>query len=640
PQDIVAWLQRIGRDAVLISHQERPVPLEELDLRNLSDSQFVQSKNFWPRMIGRALRADLAPVLIFAPRRNAAEEMAQSIASAMTLRDPLALSSAQEALAGKKLAKLLRSRVAYHHSGLSYAVRAGLIEPLAKNGQLNVVVATMGLAAGINFSMRSVLITDTRYMVGNFERHVQPDELLQMFGRAGRRGLDETGYVLIVPDIPRLGDARPRQLKRATQVDWPSLISVMHNSTEGFAAAVKLSHSLFSTQKVPLGVEHSLGVGPRACELLVDAERQRFVRRPITEMLNSAGEWEPQSERRKVSLGKLRVRENERWVPALSLPRMLDGRGFGNLCKLREQKIYGREVPLATILPNEQLAPVKWLRKNGGDLASAEQILFTATGARVSEIVTRNATVTARLDFSEIEVEAFIDSLGNALHEPPLREAIPAVCRDCDQLEHDSTAPIVNSPAYAWRQLVLVGKNGTPTMRGIIFSFFQGGEGLAIAAALENKTYAIDDLIFDLANIRGGPRFAGEDAPMGGRLGILSQRIYQRADYPGYLEMGVPAHYGSGASEVIHEIVQNPAAKNRLTSDSLRAGDIERALMEWRSLLRHIVHAPDLEWSRWRDLKTAAQHYVENSASPALIEFPPLLAAQQRRALAQSFSVA
>jgi len=25
-------------------------------------------------------------------------------------------------------------------------------------------------------------------------------------------------------------------------------------------------------------------------------------------------------------------------------------------------------------------------------------------------------------------------------------------------------------------------------------------------------------LVFDLANIRAGPRFAGEDAPMGGRL--------------------------------------------------------------------------------------------------------------------------
>ena len=46
------------------------------------------------------------------------------------------------------------------------------------------------------------------------------------------RAIDETGYVLILPDIPRLGDARARRLKRATQVDWPSLISVMRGASE------------------------------------------------------------------------------------------------------------------------------------------------------------------------------------------------------------------------------------------------------------------------------------------------------------------------------------------------------------------------------------------------------------------------
>src|SRR2546422_802799 len=83
--------------------------------------------------------------------------------------------------------------------------------------------------------------------------------------------------------------------------------------------------------------------------------------------------------------------------------------------------------------------------------------------------------------------------------------------------------------------------------------------------------------------------FAGEDAPLGGRLGILCQQTYERADHPGYLEMGVPVHYGSGAAEVMRELWQNPAARSRLTTESLRLGDIERALMEWRSLLRHIV---------------------------------------------------
>src|ERR687888_1483580 len=37
PQDVVAWLQRIGRNAVLIEHRERPVPLEEAGLFWFSD---------------------------------------------------------------------------------------------------------------------------------------------------------------------------------------------------------------------------------------------------------------------------------------------------------------------------------------------------------------------------------------------------------------------------------------------------------------------------------------------------------------------------------------------------------------------------------------------------------------------------
>ena len=139
-----------------------------------------------------------------------------------------------------------------------------------------------------------------------------------------------------------------------------------------------------------------------------------------------------------------------------------------------------------------------------------------------------------------------------------------------------------------------------------------------------------DDLVFDLANIRAGPRFAGEDAPMGGRLGILCQRVYGRADYPGYLAMGVPIHYGAGASEVVRELVADPRSRHKLTSDLLRHGDIERAVVEWRSLLRHIVAAPDYALARWNDLKQAASDLAETTASSALLELPPLLATQQR----------
>jgi hypothetical protein len=657
PRDVVAWLQRIGRDAVLIEHKTRPVPLEETDLGNLPDSQFVQLRSpsrtggsFWPRMIGRAMRANLAPVLVFAPRRAAAEQIAQAIASALPMREPLRLTPAQEATAGKSLTKLLRNRVAYHHSGLSYAARAGVVESLAKAGQLNVVVATMGLAAGINFSMRSVIVTDRRYFAGNFERQVEADELLQMFGRAGRRGLDEVGHALYTNDLPRLSDAKARQLRRAAQVDWPSLISVMHaakqRGDQPFAAAVELTHSLFSVQRVPLGVEHSLETGPRPCGLWVTDERARFVRRGMIEMLNSREEWEAKPAAENVTLGRAFVRENDRWRRALSVPRMLDGVGTGNLCRLREQNRYGRELPVATVLASGEVALAKWLRtklkgKNVQRSTPNSQRPMADSAARrgtltreqfetelrpqLVELVKpgtivdwnmRGKLISLRLDYANVPVNAQIDSLGKALIDPPERENLPDICRTCDQLEHDKTVAIVNSPTYAWRYLGLIEPDGTPTRRGMIFSFFHGGEGLAVAAAVEDETYPIDELVFDLANIRAGPRFAGEDATMGGRLGILCQRVYGRADYPGYLTMGVPVQYGAGASEVVRELVADPRSRHKLTNELLRHGDIERALVEWRSILRHIVIAPDYPLSRWTELKEAARELVDKTASP------------------------
>ena len=98
-----------------------------------------------------------------------------------------------------------------------------------------------------------------------------------------------------------------------------------------------------------------------------------------------------------------------------------------------------------------------------------------------------------------------------------------------------------------------------------------------------------------------------------------------------HLGDGVPVHYGAGAAEVIREVMMNPGGRFRFASDSLRHGDIERALMEWRSLVRHLAAAPDLEWERWRALKSAAQELLGRTNSPAFFDFPPLLAAQRRR---------
>src|SRR5262245_60127735 len=249
PQDVVKWLRRLGREAVHIRTDFRPVPLDEIHGNSLSYHVPSQIRNYWPRLVAKVLAEDLGPLLIFAPRRQAAEAMAAELARFLPTPNPLSLSQEQRQVVGDHLARMLKTRITYHHSGLSYGARAGVIEPLAKAGQLRVVVATMGLAAGINFSLRSVALAGTSYRRDYAEQLLRPDEILQMFGRAGRRGLDETGFVLVTANEIRLLDAHTGQLSRGGLADWGALLSVMSVAGAAgrnpFAEAVRVQERLF-----------------------------------------------------------------------------------------------------------------------------------------------------------------------------------------------------------------------------------------------------------------------------------------------------------------------------------------------------------------------------------------------------------
>ena len=659
PDAVVKWLCRIGRRAELITTEERPVPLEEADLDHLAAPRFErQIKGYWARYVARALGADLGPVLLFAPRRQASEDLAREIATAIPPDEPLVLSAEQAHLAGEGLAKLLRRRVAFHHSGLSYAVRAGLIEPLAKAGQLRVVVATNGLAAGVNFSLRSVLITDTRYFAGQIECELRPDELLQMFGRAGRRGLDDCGYVLLAPGKPRLHDGRPRVVKRPATVDWPALIAVMNEAAQRgedpLRAAIQMCDSLFSTHPIALGVEENLEDVPRPCGLRVEAERARFARPQSVEIQNSRGEWQPAPETGRVPLGEAHVLVGDRWRPALTCGAFLTQRGIGRgqLCKIRSESmatpIYGRELALASVVsPTEvRLAPAF----RSAVLNLDDRPKFTSSrmvreifdrdfsplvaalaGDAVAEIFQRGTMLIALLDLSAIPVEARRDAAGCALIDPLTRKNVPAACQACERRLHCEAASAEMTPALAWRRLGLTEPDGTPTRRGVIFSFFNRGEGLPIAAALEDESYPVCDLIYDVANLRAGHRFsAGGENVSGGRLGWLCGRAYGRAEHAGYLENGVPPDYGEGASDLVREIQRDPAQGFRYVTDLIRPGDLERAVVEWRSLVRQIAAAPDYPWERWREFQDSARSIVHPLPASVAVVFPALSAAQRR----------
>lgn len=87
--------------------------------------------------------------------------------------------------------------VASHHAGLLPALKL-LVESLFQQGLIKVVFATETLAAGINMPARSTVITAISKRTQDGHRLLTASEFLQMSGRAGRRGMDTVGHVVVV----------------------------------------------------------------------------------------------------------------------------------------------------------------------------------------------------------------------------------------------------------------------------------------------------------------------------------------------------------------------------------------------------------------------------------------------------------
>ncbi|KAJ5745378.1 rRNA-processing arch domain-containing protein [Penicillium odoratum] len=92
---------------------------------------------------------------------------------------------------------LLRRGVGVHHSGLLPILKE-TIEILFQEGLIKVLFATETFSIGLNMPAKTVVFTSVRKFDGTSQRWVTPSEFIQMSGRAGRRGLDERGIVIMM----------------------------------------------------------------------------------------------------------------------------------------------------------------------------------------------------------------------------------------------------------------------------------------------------------------------------------------------------------------------------------------------------------------------------------------------------------
>ena len=308
-------------------------------------------------------------------------------------------------------------------------------------------------------------------------------------------------------------------------------------------------------------------------------------------------------------------------------------------------KIYGRALTVADRLGHDRILLAKWVRRltnwNGRQvpLTVWTEQLIPLVEQKLAQQKTPVVTfqnqaqrIVALVSIADLTLRVPVDRHGVAIWKPVEREVLAADCAQCSLVPVCRQLPTSTGVALLWRRLGLVDAAGVPTLRGRIVSFFTQGDGLAIAAALEDENYPLDELIYDLANLDAGFRFAGEDVNRwGGRLGIVCHERYGLQSIPGYLENGVPPKYGAGAEQIVASIHKNPLAKQVWITDLLGPGDIDRVIIEWRSLLRQIAHAPDLEWSRWRALQTLARTILNETESPTLTHLPQLEYDQTRR---------
>ncbi len=362
------------------------------------------------------------------------------------------------------------------------------------------VVATLGLSAGINFSLRSVLVTATSFTAGGFPREVSPSDLLQMFGRAGRRGLDEQGYVLVSERTPRLGQARAGHLRRCAPLPWRPFLQELANGGRIEEVSAAFQKKLFTIESIPLGIESTQKFAePLPCGLKTDAGRARLVRR----------EKDP--------------------------------------------------------------AP----------------FCFTC------------------------------------VHRP-----------ECLQLDPKPTL------IWLWNRVGILDKQLQLTRRGRIMACFSGPEGLGVLAGLEDEKYPLPDLMEDIANLVAGDRFCGTEPRWGGRLAQACQKTFKRFTSDGFLVDGMPVNYGSGGAEIVRLLRTKKYVPMEGLQEHVHRGDVDRLLIEWKSLLRQVAGADtNPAWPRWTEFQSLCRLELtqyERDSLPGL----PVIPAEQQKPISHRLSMA
>lgn len=146
---------------------------------------------------------------------------------------------------------LLNAGVAAHHAGHVPAWKL-LVEKMMSAGLLDAIFATSTVAAGVDFPARTVVITNADARGNDGWRPIAASELQQMTGRAGRRGKDNVGFVVLAPsnfqNPPRVAEllkSSPDPLQSRFRATYSSLLNLL-DAYKSFAQVREIAEKSFA----------------------------------------------------------------------------------------------------------------------------------------------------------------------------------------------------------------------------------------------------------------------------------------------------------------------------------------------------------------------------------------------------------
>lgn len=224
----------------IIEETHRPVPLKHfffspkfglMGLNNikrkyrrnpLERKKFLRRKPSSRRIVQYVIERGQLPVLYFCFNRRACEYNAEQhsrlkllsqdeiVRSREMIDELVNLYNLQDYDRIGFLRELWESGTAFHHAGVLPAAKE-LVERLFTAGLIKLLFCTETFALGVNMPASSVIFDELEKFDGVDFNYLMTREYNQMAGRAGRRGMDEVGYVYsqIIPEA-----TDPRHIER------------------------------------------------------------------------------------------------------------------------------------------------------------------------------------------------------------------------------------------------------------------------------------------------------------------------------------------------------------------------------------------------------------------------------------------